>query len=360
MGQPIRLVTILFAIVLMSAVHVPVAADEILPTATGQRLRSERVRQPIWSTLVESPVSLAGDLDVVGRRTHRPRDFLPAVQVDVGAQPTAQMGLSSWHQPEGPARFSLFPKTLVAEREEGAEDPLLVHDESDLAGDEHAAPSVMRRDWRGLGRDTVFFLGYQGVVAGILYLLPEDVTKWTAEQRKTSMHRWWENVQHPTWDEDNWYVNYLGHPYFGAIAYIRARERRFGAFGAFWYAALLSGLYEFGIEALFERPSYQDLIVTPIAGTLLGALLFEPIREHIQGKPERRWYDHVALALTDPLGTANSMFESLLGIQTEVQVRVHAPALAPHAPFSEFTSGSLNRPQERYYRFYGIGIAFAF
>jgi Domain of unknown function (DUF3943) len=127
-------------------------------------------------------------------------------------------------------------------------------------------PARRGQTGRELGRDTVFFSGYQGVVAGILYLLPEDVTKWTAEQRKTSMRRWWENVQHPTWDEDNWYVNYLGHPYFGAIAYIRARERRFGAFGGFWYAALLSGLYEFGIEALFERPSYQDLIVTPTAG----------------------------------------------------------------------------------------------
>jgi hypothetical protein len=39
-------------------------------------------------------------------------------------------------------------------------------------------------------------------------------------------------------------------------------------------------LYEFGIEALFERPSYQDLIVTPVGGLLLGALLFEPIRIH--------------------------------------------------------------------------------
>jgi Domain of unknown function (DUF3943) len=97
-------------------------------------------------------------------------------------------------------------------------------------------------------------------------VLPEDVPKWTVEQRRTSLQRWWENVRHPVWDDDHWYVNYLGHPYFGAIAYIRAGERRFGAFGGFWYAALLSGLYEFGIEALFERPSYQDLIVTPVGG----------------------------------------------------------------------------------------------
>jgi hypothetical protein len=303
MGHHVPLGTTLFAIVLMSATYVLMAADHASPPPTAQQLSPERTWQPMWSTLVESPVSLGGDLDLAGQRTH--------------------------HEP-------------------------------DLADDENAAPSALGQDWRGLGRDTAFFLGYQGVVAGILYLLPESETQWTAEQKRTSMRRWWENVQHPTWDEDTWYVNYLGHPYFGAIAYTRARERRLGAFGAFWYAALLSGLYEFGIEALFEQPSYQDLIVTPMAGALLGALLFEPIREHIQGKPERQWYDHVTLALTDPLGTANSMFERLLGIQTEVWVRVQAPALAPHAPLNGHTDGPLNRPQGQHYRFYGVGVAFVF
>jgi hypothetical protein len=111
---------------------------------------------------------------------------------------------------------------------------------------------------------------------------------------------------------------------------------------------------------MFEQPSYQDLIVTPVAGALLGALLFEPIRERIRGKPERRWYDHLTLALTDPLGTANNMFGGLLGIQTETRVYIHGPAFATLAPFSEPTAGSLNRPQKHYYRFSGIGIAFVF
>jgi hypothetical protein len=123
---------------------------------------------------------------------------------------------------------------------------------------------------------------------------------------------------------------------------------------------LLSGLYEFGIEALFERPSYQDLIVTPVGGLLLGALLFEPIRERIQGKPERQWYDQLTLTLTDPLGAANSIFERLLGLQTDIRVQCHLPALAPHAQFNEDTTGSLNRPQEHYHRSPGVGIEFVF
>jgi hypothetical protein len=55
---------------------------------------------------------------------------------------------------------------------------------------------------------------------------------------------------------------------------------RAGSHGLWLYLRHTETLYEFGIEALFERPSYQDLIVTPVGGLLLGALLFEPIRIH--------------------------------------------------------------------------------
>jgi hypothetical protein len=119
---------------------------------------------------------------------------------------------------------------------------------------------------------------------------------------------------------------------------------------------LLSGVYEYGIEALFERPSYQDLFVTPVGGLLLGALLFEPIREHIRRKPALTWYDHVALALTDPLGVSNRLVERLGGPQADSLVRLYVPALAPSAPFNELTS----RPPERRRQSHGIGIEFVF
>jgi hypothetical protein len=235
-----------------------------------------------------------------------------------------------------------------------------MEDEPGVAEDESGAPSAVVRDWRGLGRDTAFFLGYQVIGAGIWFLTPESVSQWSSEQRKTSLQKWWENVRHPQWDPDTWYVNYLGHPYFGAIAYIRARERRFGALGGLGYAALLSGLYEYGIEALFERPSYQDLIVTPVGGLLLGALLFDPIREHIRRKSALNWYDHVTLTLTDPLGVSNRLMERLWGLQTDIRVQLHVPALASSAPFNEPTARFLNRPQTLRRQSHGIGIEFVF
>ncbi len=57
------------------------------------------------------------------------------------------------------------------------------------------------RDWKGIGRDASYFMGYQAVVAGALYLLPESVTNWTDEQKRTTANKWAENVQSATWDK---------------------------------------------------------------------------------------------------------------------------------------------------------------
>ena len=359
------LVPVLFTIMFISDMHMAMAADLVMRRATGQKSRLERGGQPMRSAWDRSPASRAGDHNAMGRLTHRPGDVPPAVAVDADAPLGTGIDLSSWRLLEGVGPFSSLLDPPADTSGGGAddaltEDRLLMEDEPGVAEDESAAPSAVVRDWRGLGRDTAFFLGYQVVGAGVWFLTPESVSQWTAEQRKTSLQQWWENVRHPQWDPDTWYVNYLGHPYFGAIGYIRARERRFGAFGGFWYAALLSGLYEFGIEAMFERPSYQDLIVTPVGGLLLGALLFEPIRERILRKPELRWYDHIPLALTDPLGVSNSIFERLWGIQTDIRVQLRLPTTAPYMPFNEPTARFLNRPLEQHRQSPGIGIEFVF
>jgi len=223
--------------------------------------------------------------------------------------------------------FFISPKRSFEEVEANTRYTLLNEDQKAVLSGSKKNPGEPHGDWKGIGRDTAFFLGYQGVFAGVLYFLPESVTSWTKEQKKTTVGKWGENVRNPVWDSDKWWINYIGHPYFGATYYIRARERGFGEFGSFCYSALLSGMYEFGIEAFFEPPSYQDLIVTPAGGYLLGKFVFEPIREKIKAKPQLRWYDHLTLILTDPLGALNSVFERLLGIKSDIRVQFRLPAL---------------------------------
>ena len=97
-----------------------------------------------------------------------------------------------------------------------------------------------------------------------------------------------------------------------------------------------------------------------MGGLLLGALLFEPIRERILRKPELRWCDHILLALTDPLGVSNSIFERLWGIQTDIWVQWHVPTPTPYAHFNEPIAKSLNRPQEQRHQSLGMGVEFVF
>lgn len=206
-------------------------------------------------------------------------------------------------------------------------DPVLDEDLT-LASDPKPAPSGP--DWGGLGRDTAFLVGYQLVVIGVLYALPSSTTHWN--KKDSGVDQWWNNVKNPVFDEDSWFVNYIGHSYFGATYYIRARERGFDQFSSFLYSAFASSLYEFGIEAFFEPPSIQDLIVTPIGGSLVGAFLFEPLRNSIKLKPELKWYDHAALVATDPLGSLNSVFERLFGIKSEIRVHLKAPSMTQRSP----------------------------
>lgn len=176
-------------------------------------------------------------------------------------------------------------------------------------------------DWRGIRRDTAYFLGYQFVALAALYIAPESISGWDSEQKHNySFERWRDNVREPVWDEDRWWINYILHPYWGGAYYIRGRERGLDRLQSFWYSALLSTLFEYGAEALAEPVSAQDLVVTPVAGFLVGEYLFSPLREHIRAKPgELAWADKAVLFITDPLGVLNAQTDHLLGVKSALQ-----------------------------------------
>lgn len=172
-------------------------------------------------------------------------------------------------------------------------------------------------DRKGLRRDTLYFVGYQVVTIGVLYAMPESVSGWSDEQREDySLSEWWENVQNPTRDEDDYLINYVLHPYWGAAYYVRGRERGLTGGQAFWYSAGMSALYEFGAEALFEQPSIQDLIVTPVGGALVGRWFMsarERIRLRSADRGRRTTRERWIWVLTDPLGAINRKVDGWLG-----------------------------------------------
>lgn len=174
-------------------------------------------------------------------------------------------------------------------------------------------------DWNGIKRDTSIIVGGQVGAVVITYFMPQSFSAWTPEQKKAGFDKYKRNFVNPVMDKDKFYINYALHPYWGATYYTRARERGLDKEYAVAYSALLSAAYEFGIECIAEKPSIQDLIVTPLVGSLMGALL-EPWRDSIKRKEELHWYDHTALVLTDPLGVLCLGVEKMFGIKSTIMV----------------------------------------
>jgi len=172
------------------------------------------------------------------------------------------------------------------------------------------------RDWRGIKRDLVYLIGWQVVASVIIYNAPEKYSNWhRTEKDELGWEQWAENVTDPVWDDDHWAVNYVLHPYWGAGYYIRGRERGFSKRDSFWVAVVFSSIYEFGIESFMEKPSIQDLIVTPVVGTAIG-VYFEKVRNRIRSQPEPpSGWDKFKLGLTDPFGALNRGVNRLFGIE---------------------------------------------
>lgn len=196
-------------------------------------------------------------------------------------------------------------------------------DEFDIHPQQWRDPDI--RDKDGLKRDTWYFFGYQWVTIGLLYMAPESVSGWSDEQKEEyDLSVWWDNVTHPQMDSDDFYINYILHPYWGAAYYVRAQERGYNARESFWYSVFLSSAYELGAEALFEEPSIQDLIVTPVVGSMLGHY-FMRLRDGIHDREDKLGYrttkDKWLMVLTDPLGALNRQVDKLTGQETRLEIR---------------------------------------
>lgn len=148
-----------------------------------------------------------------------------------------------------------------------------------------------------------------GVAAlGVLELLPENATAWNKEElRKTPFFkRWWMHVKKgAVWDRDKWVFNYVLHPYGGAAYYMSARTQGLNALQSSLYSFGVSTLFwEYGIEAFMEYPSVQDLIITPVVGSIIGEQFYK-IKRHIVANNYRLlnsgFLGHLVCFLVDPV-----------------------------------------------------------
>lgn len=106
---------------------------------------------------------------------------------------------------------------------------------------------------------------------GILILLPKRITHWDDDWIKDAMVNlktsW---TSPPIWDKDDWGLNYVGHPVAGSYYYNAMRSQNATIVQSFAFSTLQSNFWEYVVEGIAERPSIQDLVITPIGGIILG------------------------------------------------------------------------------------------
>ncbi|MDP7319211.1 MAG: DUF3943 domain-containing protein [Bacteriovoracaceae bacterium] len=170
-------------------------------------------------------------------------------------------------------------------------------------------------------RQTRNFVGVGVGAVGLLWLLPESVTKWDKENIKEEglTQKWKENVtEGPVMDEDEWAINYIGHPVSGAAYYVVARHAGLTRWESFGYSVFMSTfVWEYGVEAFAETPSIQDLFSTPIIGAVLGEYMYQLDQkiERNDGKLfNSRYLGGFVSAIMNPAGGVlngiNSLFNS--------------------------------------------------
>lgn len=161
-----------------------------------------------------------------------------------------------------------------------------------------------RKMWRG----TLPILGFEAIGYGILAALPTEISQW----EKGDFNRFIYNYKNtftkpPVFDHDKWYINYMAHPYQGALFYnaVRSQNAKIWQSGLFCLGHVL--VYEYLIEGGAEQPSIQDLIVTPISGILLGEAIHRATMA--MAKNGFKWYEATAVVILDPMFVINNGFK---------------------------------------------------
>jgi len=156
-------------------------------------------------------------------------------------------------------------------------------------------------------QNAAWFTGYGIVAFGVIWVLPEDISKWPREERKLN-HLLEAYQRPPVWDQDPWFWNYAVHPVLGAYSYLAERNYGESRWRAFLFSTATSIGWEYGVEAWVEHPSAQDLLITSTTGSVLGELSYRATRK-LARNGFNRWEKGVLLAI-NPVWVAQRGFSA--------------------------------------------------
>lgn len=161
---------------------------------------------------------------------------------------------------------------------------------------------------RKMLRGSLFVFAAEGIGYGGLALLNPEISGWASgsfDNYGSNMKRAFTSV--PVLDKDKWYINYVGHPYTGAVYYNAVRSQNATVLQSSLFGLGHTLLWEYVIESGLEQPSIQDLIVTPVTGILLGELIHRGTMA--MARNGFKWYEATAVLIINPMYVLNNGFK---------------------------------------------------
>lgn len=148
------------------------------------------------------------------------------------------------------------------------------------------------------------------VLGGVTLTWSIDRYMMNADYARISPATWKENIQQGwEWDTDRFGVNFIGHPYSGTLSFNAGRANGYNFFESFGFAVGGSLMWEYFGEN--TRPSYNDIINTPVNGAFLGEVLYRLSSNILDDRTRgfERFSRELFAGLVDPMRGFNRLIQ---------------------------------------------------
>lgn len=151
------------------------------------------------------------------------------------------------------------------------------------------------------------------------YVLKADFSRVNTTTWNFNLQKGWE------WDEDRFGINFIGHPYSGTLSFNAGRSNGYNYFQSSAFSIAGSLMWEYFGEN--TRPSYNDIINTPISGAFLGEILYRLSSNVLDDRTHgiRRVSREVAAGLINPVRDLNRIIQGKSFTRTNKEVYQKEP-----------------------------------
>ena len=137
---------------------------------------------------------------------------------------------------------------------------------------------------------------------------------------------WRDNLKNGwEWDTDRFGINFIGHPYSGTMTFNAARSNGYNYLQSIPFAIGGSLMWEYFGEN--TKPSYNDIINTPINGAFIGEIFYRLSSNILDDRTRgsQRFFRELAAGLIDPVRGFNRLIQGKTFRNTSKEVYQKEP-----------------------------------